>query len=469
MCHNDNVTIMRQLSLDRASKNMSSDRLKKRIDSRFFPVIFDAISHGIFTIDSEGLITGFNRKAEQLTGYRSDDVIGEPCCDIFRADICQTDCTLKHSIKTGQAVEDREVTILTKAGRQVPIAISTAALVGPDGTVLGGVEMFRDLSTVTELRKRLFDSYVLEDIVSKSQVMQNIFDMLPLVANSRSNVLIEGESGTGKELVARAIHNLGPRRKKPFVAVNCGALPEALLESELFGYRKGAFTDARSDKPGRFARAEGGSMMLDEIGDMNQGTQVKLLRVLQEKEYEPLGATTSIKSDVRIIAATNTDLALEVQRKKFRQDLFFRLNVVRLTIPPLRERKDDIHLLVSHFIEKHATAQTKASSVSTEALAVLQQYDWPGNVRQLENTIQRVLVLCDSDIVLPRHLPAFLLAEAAPDASLKEPDGLVEKAEKNTIADAMERTGGNKAQAARLLGISRVTLYAKLKKYGLEE
>jgi len=448
---------------------MSSDRLKKRIDSRFFPVIFDAISHGIFTIDSEGLITGFNRKAEQLTGYRSDDVIGEPCCDIFRADICQTDCTLKHSIKTGQAVEDREVTILTKAGRQVPIAISTAALVGPDGTVLGGVEMFRDLSTVTELRKRLFDSYVLEDIVSKSQVMQNIFDMLPLVANSRSNVLIEGESGTGKELVARAIHNLGPRRKKPFVAVNCGALPEALLESELFGYRKGAFTDARSDKPGRFARAEGGSMMLDEIGDMNQGTQVKLLRVLQEKEYEPLGATTSIKSDVRIIAATNTDLALEVQRKKFRQDLFFRLNVVRLTIPPLRERREDIPLLIQHFIDRFNALQgRRILRCSERVMSALMAHSYPGNVRELENAIEHAFVVCAGDTIQAEDLPPHL-AEASLARDLDvAPRTMLQNAEADAIREALEKNNGNRTHTARELGISRNTLWRKMKRYAIE-
>jgi len=235
------------------------------IDARFFPLIFDAISQGIFTINSDGVITSFNRKAEELTGYKVNEVLGRPCCDIFRADICKEDCTLKHSIKTGQQIEDREVTITNKNGRKIPIAINTAALVSLDGRVLGGVEMFRDLSPIKELRKRLFGSYILEDIVSKSKAMQTIFEMLPLVANSRSSVLIDGESGTGKELVARAVHNLSSRKSMPFVAINCGALPDTLLESELFGYKEGAFTDAKQDKPGRFARAEGGTLFFDEI------------------------------------------------------------------------------------------------------------------------------------------------------------------------------------------------------------
>lgn len=449
---------------------MNSDRLKKRIDSRFFPIIFDAISHGIFTIDSDGLITGFNRKAEQLTGYSSDEVIGQPCCDIFRADICQTDCTLKHSIKTGQPVEDREVTVLTKDGRQVPIAISTAALITADGAVLGGVEMFRDLSTVTELRKRLFDSYVLEDIVSKSRVMQSIFDMLPLVANSRSNVLIEGESGTGKELVARAIHNLGLRREKPFVAVNCGAIPDALLESELFGYKKGAFTDARSDKPGRFARAEGGTLMLDEIGDLSPGIQVKLLRVLQEREYEPLGATDPVKTNVRIIAATNSDLAQEVQRKKFRQDLYFRLNVVRLTIPPLMERREDIPLLIQHFIERFNALQGRRIHRCTEqVMSILMAHSFPGNVRELENAIEHAFVVCAGDAIRVEDLPPHL-ADAPLDGDHEiPPQTPLQDAEAEAIREALKKNGGNRTNTALELGISRNTLWRKMKRYAIND
>jgi len=265
------------------------------------------------------------------------------------------------------------------------------------------------------------------EIIGCSTPLLHMMNLVKKAAANDITVMIYGESGTGKELAARAIHALGPRCGKPFIPVDCTALSPSVIESELFGHVKGAFTNAIADRDGLLRRAGGGSVFLDEIVSLTTTTQAKLLRVLQEKTVRPVGSDSYCSIQARVLAASNRDLLEAVKAGDFREDLFYRLDILPIYIPPLRERKDDIHLLVSHFIEKHATAQTKASSVSTEALAVLQQYDWPGNVRQLENTIQRVLVLCDSDIVLPRHLPAFLLAEAAPDASLKEPDGLVEK------------------------------------------
>jgi PAS domain S-box-containing protein len=258
---------------------------------RFLHLIFDSIAHAIFTVDSEGTVTSFNRAGEELTGYRRDEVIGRACSSIFRSDRCEGGCPLKETIDTGERSHDQEAKIITKSGQLLPISISTAALRAEGGRIVGGVEMFRDIRLVTELRKQVEKSYVFEDIVSKSQHMKRLFETLPLVADSQSTVLIEGESGTGKELVARAIHNLGPRRDGPFVAINCAAVPDSLIESELFGYEKGAFTDAKGDKPGRFALAKGGTLLLDEIGDLSKQMQVKLLRVLQEKEYEPLGST----------------------------------------------------------------------------------------------------------------------------------------------------------------------------------
>jgi PAS domain S-box-containing protein len=449
---------------------MMSEAGTKILDPRFFPLIFDAISHGIFTIDEQGLITSFNRKAEELTGYRGADVLGKPCCDIFRADICQDDCTLKRSIRTGQQIEDREVTILTRDGRQLPIAISTAALVNLEGRVLGGVEMFRDLSAIKELKKRLFGSYVLEDIVSKSPAMRSILEMLPLVSNSQSNVLIEGESGTGKELIARAVHNLGPRKDKPFIAVNCGALPDTLLESELFGYKKGAFTDAKQDKPGRFARAEGGTLFFDEIGELSPAMQVKLLRVLQEREYEPLGATQSVKTDVRVIAATNTDLALAVQRKNFRQDLFFRLNVVRLTIPPLIERREDIPILIRHFIERFNALQgRRIQRCSERVMSILMAHSYPGNVRELENAIEHAFVVCAGETIQLEDLPPHLAGAASENDRADHVPSPLQSAEADTIRAVLERNDGSRTLSARELGISRNTLWRKMKKYNIND
>jgi len=441
----------------------------KEIDPRFFPLIFDTISHGIFTIDSEGRITSFNHMAEVLTGYSRDEVLGRPCHQVFKADICETECVLKHSIETRERSEAVEVNVITKHGKKIPIAISTAALVDLDGRVLGGVEMFRDLSAVTELRKRLLGSYVFEDIVSKSPAMRKIFERIPLVANSQSNVLIEGESGTGKELVARAIHNLSPRRGRPFVAVNCAALPDHLLESELFGYRKGAFTDAKKDKPGRFEVAEGGTILLDEIGDLSAPLQVKLLRTLEAKEYTPLGENIPRKADVRVLACTNRDLERQVQKKRFRSDLYFRLNVVRLVLPPLRERREDIPLLVDHFIRRFNALQgRRIARCSERVLAVLMGYGFPGNIRELENAIEHAFVVCIGDTVQVDDLPPHIVESVTLSRSTQPTRMLpLDSAEAETIRDALARHMGSRKHAAAELGISRNTLWRKMKRYNI--
>ena len=438
------------------------------VDQRFFPLIFDTISHGIFTIDEQGRITSFNRMAERLTGYSKDEVLGHPCSSVFRADICDQDCPLKRSIHALERTEDREVLIHTRDGHHRPVAISTAALISPDGSVLGGVEMFRDLSLVKELRKKLEGRYVFEDIISKNQAMQRVFELLPPVANSQSTVLIEGDSGTGKEIVARAIHNLGPRRAAPFVAVNCGALPENLVESELFGYRRGAFTDAKTDKPGRFGLAEGGTILLDEVGDLPQSTQVKLLRVLQEREFEPLGATAPVKADVRVIAATNRNLEAEVKARRFRQDLYFRLAVVRIELPPLSHRREDIPLLTNHFIQRFNALQgRRIRHCSERAMAALLAHSYPGNVRELENAIEHAFVVCAGDIIQREDLPVHIVAAVKDKKELMtvaQPSPL-ESAEADAIRAVLEMHRGNRAAAAKELGVSRNTLWRKMTRH----
>ncbi|RJP65455.1 MAG: PAS domain-containing protein [Candidatus Abyssobacteria bacterium SURF_17] len=443
---------------------------QRELDNRFFPLIFDTISHGIFTIDADGRITSFNRTAEDLTGYSKEEVLGQPCHQIFQADFCELDCPLKRSIKTGERSEAVEVTVLRKDGRRLPIAISTAALVDADGRVMGGVEMFRDLSAVAELRKRLMGSYVFEDIVSKSPSMHRIFELIPLAANSQSHVIIEGETGTGKELVARAIHNLSVRRNKPFVAVNCAALPDQLLESELFGYKKGAFTDAKKDKPGRFTMAEGGTILLDEIGDISPAMQVKLLRVLEVKEYTPLGTNQSVKADVRVIASTNRNLAREVQKKRFRADLYFRLNVVRIVLPPLSERREDIPLLVNHFIERFNALQgRRIVRCSERVMAALMGYSFQGNVRELENAIEHAFVVCIGDTIQLEDLPSHIVAAVTEShVSAKTRLRPLDNAEAETIRTVLSKHFGNRNRAAAELGISRNTLWRKMKRYGIE-
>jgi transcriptional regulator with PAS, ATPase and Fis domain len=299
--------------------------------------------------------------------------------------------------------------------------------------------------------------------------MREVFELLPLVAKSESSVLIQGESGTGKELVARAIHNLGQRKDMPFIALNCGALPESLIESELFGYKRGAFTDARKDKPGRFALAEGGTLFLDEIGELTKPMQVKLLRVLQEKEYEPLGSTETVKADIRVIASTNRDLAKEVARRKFRQDLFYRLNVVLVELPPLRERKGDIPLLVDHFINRFNTLQERRiSQCSERVLSALMRYPFPGNVRELENAIEHAFVVCIDNTIqiddLPQHILQLVQAEQKKTGPAPLP---LEEAEAETIRRVLEKNAFNRSLTAKELGISRNTLWRKMKKFAI--
>ncbi|MBD3180461.1 MAG: PAS domain-containing protein, partial [Candidatus Latescibacteria bacterium] len=314
-------------------------------------IILDSIVDGVFTVDLNWRITYFNAAAERITGIPSEEAVGRLCAEIFKADVCEGACVMKRTMDTGEPISNETVKIIRSDGKTLRVSVSTALLKDKEGNVVGGVETFRDLSTEFELRKKLTRSYSFEDIVSKNHRMQELFDILPDLAESDSTVLIEGESGTGKELFARAIHSLSYQREGPMVTVNCGALPDTLLESELFGYRKGAFTDARRDKPGRFAMAEGGTIFLDEIGEISPAMQVRLLRVLQDGVYEPLGSNQPVHSDVRVIAATNSSLEDLVEEGKFRKDLYYRINVVSMNIPPLRERRDDIPLLADHFID----------------------------------------------------------------------------------------------------------------------
>src|SRR4030042_325974 len=331
-------------------------------------IILDSIADGVFTIDSDWRITSFNRAAENKTGVSREEAVGQLCKDVLKADICEKNCCLRTTMKTGEPIVNKKVDIIDAEGRRLPISISTALLRDKRGLLLGAVETFRDISVEEDLRKAIKAKYSFADIISKNHKMLQLFDMLPDIAVSQSTVLIAGESGTGKELFARAIHNLSPRKRQPFIAVNCSALPDTLLESELFGYKAGAFTDAKKDKPGRFSLAKNGTLFLDEIGDITPAMQVRLLRVLQEKTYEPLGATESVEHNVRMIAATNKNLEELVRQGHFREELLYRIHVFEITLPPLRERTEDIPLLTEHFIARFNALQKKdIASVSDEA------------------------------------------------------------------------------------------------------
>lgn len=432
----------------------------------------DSIADGVFTVDQQGRITSFNRAAERITGFSREEATGQYCHEIFRSNVCFEACPLRHTAETSENIINLKVNILRRDNKEIPISISTAIVTDDSGRVMGAVETFRDLSLIKELRKEISSRYSFQDILSRSKAMLELFQILPDIARSGATVLIEGESGTGKELFANAIHNLSPRQERPFLKVNCAALPETLLESELFGYKRGAFTDAKRDKPGRFQQAHGGTMFLDEIAEMSKGTQVKLLRVLEQKEYEPLGSTRSEKVDVRIIAATNRDLMEMMHRREFREDLFFRLNVIRLKIPPLRDRREDIPLLIEHFIERINLKQSKqVKKVSPSALKILLDYDFPGNVRELENIIEHTVILTKGIEIQPRHLPSYLRQKHRKPltGASSESDSLavLDTMERDLIARSLERHGGRIALAAQELGIHRSTLWRKMKRYGL--
>jgi len=433
--------------------------------------ILDSINEGVFTVDPDWRITAFNRAAERITGVTRDQAIGSPCCDVFRASICEKDCALRRTMDSGKPIVNATAYIINQKGGRIPIRIATAMLTDENGNIVGGVETFQDLTQVEQLQKELQARYTFEDIVGRSPAMLQLFEILPQIAESSSTVLIEGPSGTGKELFARAIHNLSPRKKKPFVAINCAALPDTLLESELFGHKAGAFTDAKRDKPGRFAQAEGGTIFLDEIGDISPAMQVRLLRVLQERVVEPLGGVKPLPVDVRVIAATNKDLAGLVASGEFRDDLYYRIRVVHLELPGLEKRREDIPLLIDHLVAKFNRLQGFSGKnivgVSAPVLARLMEHDYPGNVRELENIIEQAFVLCRGGMIELIHLPPELRPTSGRGSQNGQPMSL-EAIEKVFITETLQRRGGNRKKAAADLGINVSTLYRKIRTLGIE-
>jgi len=431
-------------------------------------IILESISDGVFTVNHNWKIMSFNRAAEEITGIARKEAIGSHCWEVFRSNMCESDCALKKTMKEGKSFLNSSTYIINSEKKQIPITVSTSLLKDKAGNIIGGVETFRDHTLVEALRKELSGSYRMGDIVSTSPKMKNIFNILPQISESDSTVLIEGETGTGKELMARAIHNLSPRKDHPFVAINCGALPDTLLESELFGYKAGAFTNAVKDKPGLFAIAKGGTVFLDEIGDTSAAFQVRLLRVIEAHEFQPLGAVKKEKTDVRVIAATNKILSHMVEAKTFRQDLFYRINVVNLNLPPLRKRMEDMPLLVEHFIAKLNRIRGKSvSGIDPQALKILMSHNFPGNIRELENIIEHAFVLCAEGDIQPAHFPEMLSKRSGATPESDTPDDPVRSAEIRVIEDALKRNNFNRKAAAQDLGIHKSTLFRKIEKLGI--
>lgn len=429
--------------------------------SERFEAVLASISDGVFTVDRNWHITCFNRAAEEITGYKRAEVMGRPCHEVLKTNICPDACALRYTMDTGNPVASLVVQITARDGSSVPVSVATALFKDKHGEIIGGVGTFRDLRQIEILRKQLERDYEFEDIVTKSERLRALLATLPTIAASGSNVLVCGESGTGKELVARAIHNLSKHSDGPFVAFNCANYPETLIEAELFGHEKGAFTGAARARAGLFSRANDGTLFLDEIGDLPLVTQAKLLRVLQEKTFEPLGATKTETTNARIVAATNRDLEKMVAEGSFRRDLFYRINVIRLELPPLRERIEDVPLLVRHFISKLAAVHDKyIEGMAPDAMRFLMGYSYPGNVRELENIVEHGYVLSPGPFISLAHLPERLKQTGTEHADSEN----LADCERRIILEALRKNDFNRLAAARELGMHKSTFFRKVRR-----
>lgn len=418
--------------------------------------ILDHISDGIVAHDMDRKIFYFNKAAEQITGYPEKEVTGRDCHEVFPGNLCGGKCLFCEDSVPKFDVKKEELTIRTRDGEERLVDATMKNLVGADGQRTGVLLSFRDLTRERRLARRLGEIQQFSGIIGQDPTMLDVFDLIRSVADSNVPVLIQGESGTGKELVAAAIHNESPRASRLFVPVNCGALPETLLESELFGHVKGAFTGAIRDKKGRFELADGGTIFLDEIGDISQAMQVKLMRVLQEGTFERVGSEHTVQANVRVVSATNKDIEEEIEEGRFREDLFYRLSVVPIHLPPLRERRNDLPVLVDHILAGIvAESGRKPVSISAQAMDIMLSHSWPGNVRELQNWLQFSLIKCRTgDTILPQHLPPQSRAVASPFVRKRKQKLTVE-----SVREALHGTNGNKVEAARMLGVSRATLY----------
>ncbi len=442
-----------------------------RHDDRRLKLILDNLDIGVLTVDRGGHVAFFNHTAENITGFSRGDVLGKSCRTVLGDPSGPGMLLFKETIVDGQARSSSESELRTRNGQIIPVRANFMALKNEEGRIVGGLATLTDLSLKYQFNSEIKGRYTFYDMVGKDPAIQKIFEIIPVVAASDATILIEGPTGTGKDVLAKVIHTASSRAKNPLVKVNCAALPDNLLESEMFGYVKGAFTGADHDKPGRFQDADRGTIFLDEIGDLPLSLQAKLLRVLEDREFYPLGSRKTIKVDVRIISATNQHLAQLVKQRRFREDLFYRLNVMRLELPPLRERRGDIPLLISHILKRlRVTRDSRAENFSNEAMDVLLNYDFPGNVRELENIIEHALIVCQSEIIERHHLPLALQQGIAPlmaaeKAGLTDTTGA--SSEKEQILDMLQKYSWNKGKTAAALNINRTTLWRKLKKYNI--
>jgi len=430
--------------------------------------VFDQLSDALVLYDPEYRITGVNRAAEKLFGMSSEEMLGKHCQDVFRCSLCEPGCGVLVGLNQSPAAPNCTVRLHTDNGNERLVVMRTNQMFNEQGELTGVVATIKDITEEAAPERR--------EVIAESPGMREVMNFVRRVAASEATtILLEGENGTGKDLVAKTLHYQSLRQAEPFIAINCAAIPDSLLESELFGYEKGAFTDARSQKRGIFELADKGTLFLDEIGEIPLMLQAKLLRVLEEQSFRRLGGLKDINLDLRVVAATNKNLREAVKEGAFRQDLYFRLNVIQILIPPLRERTEDIVPLTRFFIDHYNRKFKRSIEGVTEASAKqLMSHDWPGNVRELRNAIERAMILEESSLITPPSLPIAISRPdptymVNPTAVAEIPtDGLsLEDNERNLLARALEKTNGNQTQAARLLRITRDTLRYKMKKFNL--
>lgn len=441
-------------------------------EERSLKIILDNLNVGIFTVDRGGRITFFNTEAEKISGFNRREVLGEPCTIIFEADDPEEVCLLKETIVDGVSRGSRRGNMTTRDGVRVPIRANYMALRNEKGSVVGGLTTFHDLTLVHQLDQAMRDRYTYHDMIGKSPAMQKIFEMINVIAATDATILIEGSTGTGKDLLANVIHSASRRADKPLVKVNCAAIPDNLLESEMFGYVQGAFTGADRDKPGRFQEADGGSIFLDEIGDLPLALQAKLLRVLEDKEFYRLGSRHTVKVNVRIISASNRMLENLVEKQLFREDLYYRLNVFRIVLPELKDRRVDLPILIGHIVRRLCVARDeRPPEISEKVMEILLNYHYPGNVRELENILEHALIICQQDTIEPGHLPEYLqnqtaVRKAMPTTTAQQ--GLSsENDERDQLLAMLKKHDWHRNKTARALGVDRTTLWRWMKKYGL--
>jgi PAS domain S-box-containing protein len=421
-------------------------------DQNHLELILDYLPDGIICHDRERRIIYFNRAAEALTGYPREEVLGRDCHEAFGRPFCGNQCSFCGEAPDTWTNLNYPLNIVTKTGEPKQVQMAVVGMMDAEGRLVGVLATVRDITSLVGLKFWTEESIGFAGIVGRNPKMVQIYRQIQKVAEHDYTVLITGETGTGKELVAAAIHSESRRRRGPFVPVNCGALPEGLVESELFGHIKGAFSGAVQDKKGRFELAHGGTIFLDEVADLAKNLQVKLLRVLEKGDFMRVGGEKTVTVDVRVLSATNRDLKREVEKQRFREDLYYRLNVVPIKMPPLRERQTDIPLLLAHFLEEARNLGRGALSFSPAAVDLMLRYPWPGNVRELQNAVHYVLAGCHGEVAGPADLPQEIRQSS-------KPRGPAPKLEAAMVAAALKQCGGNKVKAAKLLGVGRATLY----------